>query len=249
MINNDLFITVVVMFLLSFVAILLLLIVLIFVFVNSYKQKTFKISPVQIWLSILSFIILYLGTPFWILAFAQNAKQSQAEQLYKLAVSVSVIPSVKANILEELGNHYVVFSDGQNAVKAFEDALDLNESKIATVQLCRLYTIKGEYNSAINMCQKLELLQIIAVNYILQDDYKIAYEVINKKIQNNKKPTCWDYATRAYIYRQTGKKDLFEKNYKKALELCPDSEALKNLYKNKNYYKDLYSQYKKQYNF
>ena len=72
---------------------------------------------------------------------------------------------------------------------------------------------------------------------------------LNKKIQDNKKPTCWDYATRAYIYRQTGKKDLFEKNYKKALELCPDSEALKNIYKNKNYYKNLYSQYKKQYNF
>ena len=249
MINNDLFITVVVMFLLSFVAILLILIVLIFVFVNSYRQKTFKISPVQIGLLILSFVILYLGMPFWILAYAQNANQSQVERLYKLTVLVSAIPSVKANMLEELGNYYVAFSDGQNAVKAFEDALDLNESKIATVQLCRLYTIKGEYNSAINMCQKLELSQLIAVNYILQDDYKMAYEAINRKIQNNKKPTCWDYATRAYIYRQTGKNDLFEKDYKKALELCPDSEALKNLYKNKNYYKDLYLQYKKQYNF
>lgn len=249
MINNDLFITVLVMFLLSFVAILLILIVLIFVFVNSYKQKVLKISPVQIGLFILSLVILYLGMPFWALAFAQKAQQAQAGQLYKFAVLVSAIPSVRANMLEELGNHYVAFSDGQNAVKAFEDALDLNESKIATVQLCRLYTIKGEYNSAINMCQKLELLQIIAVNYILQDDYKMAYKTIDKKIQDNKKPTCWDYATRAYIYRQIGKNDLFEKDYKKALELCPDSEALKNLYKNKNYYKDLYSQYKKQYNF
>lgn len=250
MINNDLFMTVVIMFMLSFVAILILLVVLIFVFINSYKQKKLKISPVQIVLTVLSFIILYLGMPFWILSFALQAEKNKAEQLYKSAVLVSIIPSVKTKMLEELGSYYAVYFDGQNAITSFEKALKINDSIVSTVHLCRLYTIKGDYNSAINMCENFGLFQLVAINYILLDDYKKAYEVINKELQqDNKSLTCWDYATRAYIYRQNGKKDLFEKDYKKAIELCPENEGLKNLYKNKNYYKDLYSQYKKQYNF
>lgn len=249
MIGNDLFITVVVMFLLSFVAILLLLIVFIFVFINSYKQKKLKISTVQIALSVLSFIILYLGAPFWFLSLAQNKEGVESEKLYKLAVKTALIPSVKSEMLQFLGSYYVTVYYGKEAVKAFEQSLKINENKVSVSQLCNLYTIKGDYNAAILMCKKLNLQQIIAVNYILQNDYKNAYEVINEKIQNGENITYWDYATRAYINRKVNKKDLFEQDYQKALESCPNNERLKMLYKNENYYRDLYSEYKKQYNF
>lgn len=249
MIGNDLFITVVVMFLLSGIAILLLLITLIIVAVNSGSQKKLVVSPVQIVISLLSLVILYLGVPFWFLSQAQNKEGVEAEKLYKLAVKTALIPSVKSEMLQFSGSYYVTVFNGKEAVKAFEQSLKINENKVSVSQLCNLYTIKGDYDAAIGMCEKFNLRQIIAVNYILQNDYKNAYEVINKKIQNGENITYWDYATRAYINRKTGKKDLFEQDYQKALESCPNNEVLKKLYKNENYYKDLYSEYKKQYNF
>ncbi len=249
MIGNDLFITVVVMFLLVILAVALLLITLIFVAINSGKQKKFVISPVQIVVSLVSLIILYLWLPFGFLSLSQNKEGVEAEKLYKLAVKTALIPSVKSEMLQFLGSYYAAVYNGKEAVKAFEQSFKINENKVAVAQLCNLYTIKGDYEEAIGMCKKLNLQQIIAVNYILQNDYKNAYEVINKKIQNGENITHWDYATRAYINRKINKKDLFEKDYQKALESCPNNALLKKLYENENYYDDLYLQYKKQYSF
>ena len=251
MINNDLFITVVVMFLLAFVAVLLLLVISIFVCVNSYKQKSLKITRLQVILASISFIILYLTLPFGLLAASHKATQNDAEKLHKLAIKTAVIPSVKAEMLKELGSYYLISQQGEKALQFFENSVKTSENKEAISQLCLLYTVKGDYDLALSTCKKTGLEQIIAVNYILQEDYKKAYGVINVKMQKNKNKniTCWDYAIRGYINRKLGKRNLFEIDYAKAKKLCPDNQLLQELYQNENYYKDAYSKYRKYYNF
>ena len=250
MIQNDLFITTVVMFLLSVIAFLLIFSVLIVTGFKYAESKKFKITPLNCGILIAALFILYLGLPFWFLSAAYKAEESEkAEKLYKLSINTSVIPSVKSFMTAELGEHYLQNFDGKQAIIAFENSRKIRDDKHASVMLCLLYSYKGDTENAVESCSKNDYFQSVAINYILAKDYKNAMEVINKSLKSDKKPSCWDYAVRAYIYRKLGKNDLFEKDYQKAKSLCPQSKPLESLYKNKNYYEEYYAQKKKEFKF
>lgn len=249
MINDDLFLTVLLMFLLSFVAVLLLIAVFILNFIKFSKDKKSKVSPYTPVVIIISLFILYSGLPFWLLAAAYDANNEVAENLHKLSAKISMFSSVKSFMTEELGAFYMRNYEGKKAIDAFENSIKIKENKQSSAMLCLLYSANGERENAFKMCSNANAFQSVAVNYILAEDYKKAVEVINNSINTRKSPSCWDYAIRAYIYRKTGKKDLFENDYKKAESLCPDSSQLKDLYKNENYYTDFYKNLKKDYKF
>ena len=249
MIQDDLLITIVIMFLLSILAVLLILFVMIFTGVNFYKTKKFKINPVHSIIIVISFIILYLGLPFWFLGAANDAEAARAENMHKLSVKTSVLPSVKSFMLAELGGYYMRYFEGEKAIKAFEESIKIKENKPSSASLCLLYSFKADREKAIDMCSRVEAMQTVAIMHILEKDYKTATGIINKLIETRKHPECWNYAIRAYINRKNGNEARFESDYRQAETMCPGSKELESLYKNKNYYEDFYSQKKKEFKF
>ena len=94
MINNDLFMTIVVMFVLSILCLLVLVGVAVWSGVEFYKSKTFKFLPIKISLIVISLLVIYLGIPFWFLGAAYNNYDSEkAEHFYDLAIKTALMPS------------------------------------------------------------------------------------------------------------------------------------------------------------
>lgn len=249
MINDDLFITAIVMFLVSVAAALALLVVLLITGINWYRNKRLKISLIEAGLILGSIFVLYLGVPFWCLAIAGNMELDKAETMHILSVKTSLLPSVRSFMEAELGASYMANFEGQKAIDAYEASIKIRDNKFSAANLCLLYLYKGDLQNAISMCTKENLMQSAAAGYILQNDYETSMEVVDNTIKSSQKVSCWNFAQKAYIYRKLGNQDMFKEFYKKAEALCPGNAALKRLYENKNYYSDFYMQKKKEFNF
>ena len=148
MINDDLFLTVLLIFLLSVVAVLSLISVLIINFIKFSKDKKSKVSPYTYVVIVISLLILCSGLPFWLLAAAYDANNELAEKLHKLSVKISVFPSVKSFMTEELGAFYMRNYEGKKAIDAFENSIKIKDNKQSSAMLCLLYSANGERESA-----------------------------------------------------------------------------------------------------
>ncbi len=249
MIQNDLFLTTVVMFLLSVVALIIILSIVILYSISFIKVKQIKITPLNLGILIISTFILYLGLPFWLLGLAYSSQDKNAEILHKSAITFSIIPSVKNFMQTELGAYYMTKFEGEKAIIAFEKSLKNKNNKYTLATLCLLYSFKGDRQKAIKMCTDSNLMQNVAINYILKKDYNTALNIINQSIKtDNRKTSCLDHTIKAHIYRKLKQQTFFEQEYKKVKLKCPDIQQ-KKFYKNTNYYEDLYAQKKKEFKF
>lgn len=250
MINNDLFITVVVMVLLSIVSVIAIVVLSAFSGIELYRTKKLKYAYAKIGVIVAALFILYLGLPFWLLSAAYKTEDlSHAGKYYDLALKTSLFPSVKAVMYSEKGSYYNSAFRGEDAIAEFEKAYSINKDEMVLAQLCLLYTIKGDKENAIAACVQTKSNQLAAINGILNKDYTIALNLIDMEIQNDEKPSCHDYAVRGYIYRALGQNELFLSDYNTAVKMCPKNEKLKELYNNKNYYEEHYANLKKKYKF
>lgn len=249
MINNDLFITIVVMFLLSLLCLLALAGTSIWSGVDLRKYKTLRFIPVKILIVCVSLFVIYLGVPFWFLTAAfRHHDSANVEQFYDFAIKTAVFPSVKAFMYAEKGAFYLASFNGNNAIDAYEKSYQIKNSDIPLQQLCLLYTIKGDYDSAVATCIETSHNQMAAINSILNKNYTLALKVINVEFQDNQ-PACWDYAVRGHIHRALENKDLFKSDLDNALKLCPDNVRIKEIYNNSDYYENYYSDLRKKFHF
>lgn len=249
MINNDLFITIVVMFVLSILCLVVLVGVALWSGIEFYKYKTFKFLPIKISLILISFLVIYLGVPFWFLGAAyKNYNNAKAEHFYNLAIQTALLPSVKALMHYEKGSFYSLAFKGSDAINAYEKSYEIKKEDAPLHQLCMLYTVKGDYDKAVGTCVQTSHNQMAAINSILNKNYPLALNVINIEFKNEQ-PTCWDYAVRGYIYRALGRKDRFESDFDTAFNLCPKNDKLRELYENSSYYEEYYTDLRKKFHF
>lgn len=249
MINNDLFITIVVMFVLSILSLFVLAGVAIWSGVEFYKYKTFKFLPVKLSLILIPLLVIYFGIPFWFLGAAYNNYNSEkAESFYDLAIKTALLPSVKALMHYEKGSFYSLAFKGSDAINAYEKSYEIKKDDAPLHQLCLLYTVKGDYDKAVGTCVQTSHNQMAAINSILNKNYPLALNVINIEFKNEQ-PTCWDYAVRGYIYRALGRKDRFESDFDTAFNLCPKNDKLRELYENSSYYEEYYTDLRKKFHF
>lgn len=249
MINNDLFMTIVVMFVLSILCLLVLVGVAVWSGVEFYKSKTFKFLPIKISLIVISLLVIYLGIPFWFLGAAYNNYDSEkAEHFYDLAIKTALMPSVKALMYNEKGAYYAISFRGTEAIAAYEKSYEIKKDEAPLHQLCLLYTVKGDYDKAVGTCVQTSHNQMAAINSILNKNYPLALNVINIEFKNEQ-PTCWDYAVRGYIYRALGRKERFESDFETAFNLCPNNVKLNDIYENSRYYEEYYIDLRKKFHF
>lgn len=165
----------------------------------------------------------------------------------KLAVQTSVLPSVKSYMYSELGLTYANILEGNKAIEAYEKVKGISNIYPANVHLCSLYTIKGDYAKSIKACELAGAQQYVAIYYILQDNYPEALNQINRKIESKRK-NCGDYMMRGFIYKKLNQPQKAQKDFEQAQALC-NTDVVKDISTNDNYYKEVFAQKKKQYKF
>ena len=251
MIDNSVFTTVVVMYLAAMASVVVLFVLFLICVKDIFHKCLLKKWWLKLLVLVVSFGILVLASPWWCLHIAYNAESDEkSEEFYNYAISTSIIRSVKSVMYHELATHYSMLYNGKKAIDNFNKAYELNHNDdLALAQLCLLYTIKGDRDTAIATCVLNNRNQMVSVNSILNKNYLIALSVINMEIKQANPPTCWDYAIRGHIYRVLGQPKLFEKDLKKALEQCPNNSRLRILYEDENYYENQYSELRNKYKF
>lgn len=249
MINNDLFTTTVIMFVLTIISVLFLGGVAAWCGFDIYQRKAGNFWQVKVSSILLILFVLYFGIPFWLLAAAYNVKDvAKAERFYNLAIQTSIFPSVKSLLYSEKGAYYSMTYNGAKAIDAYEKAYEIKKDDTHLHQLCLLYTIKGDYDKAVGTCVQTSHNQMAAINSIINKNYQLALNVINMEFKDEN-PSCWDYAVRGYIYRELNRKDLSEVDFAKAFELCPNNSRLNQVYENSNYYDEYYANLRKNFHF
>lgn len=256
------------------IALVLIFVVLSLIVLIEYLQKkNISYKSAKFALIIICLIGLYLLLPWWFLAFAvQDTIPEVSENFYKLAAKTAVFPSVKSYMYSSLGSYYYhIAKQGEPAISSHENALRLdgsqelcdvgNKDKMtgckeyifsSLFNLCDLYTSKGEIQKGVRTCELIGLSTYAAANYILVEDYVSALEVMNKKIDMNKKKQRSDginYATRAHILEKLGRKLEAEKDYNTALSISKYPAKVNEIKNNKNYYKDMFTRRKVEYGF
>lgn len=231
---------------LSFAALVLFCILTVKCLIDIFKKREIKNKIIKFFLIFVCVTGMILSLPFWFagMSFSVAKTNEEIESYSKLAVKTAILPSVKSYMYYELGNVYqVFFEDGKKAIENYEKS----KEPYTCVNLCTLYIYKRDYDNALKNCSDAKLYQLTAINYILQNDYKQALNSIDKKLQNPKNANCTDYAVRGYIYRKAGQSVLSDKDFDKALKMCPKSEKIKNIYSNENYFDELYTKKRKEY--
>lgn len=246
----------------SVIVLYITLLFLISLVVEFYRKKNIKIKAYKIITLTLLLFLIYLSFPWWCLFISLRVDDYNiAESYNKLAIKTSVFRSVKSHMYSNLSSIYFSENNGQLAIESSKKALSLSKCDLNNYEksysdifhLCYLYTVKGDKQNAIKYCKiRGDYDNLIAINYILNDDYKQALAILNKRILNkNKKINGMLYLTRANVYENLGETDNAQSDYKMAEKLL-SSEQLKLIEQaksNKNYYKDFYKQEKIKYGF
>ena len=240
--------------------------------VELLKNKKIACKAVKFSVSALCLAWLYLSLPWWFIVLASDQKIPQKEAFYyKLAANTAVIPSVKSSIYSWLGRLYYINDNGPDALIYNRKAVELDNSYElcdadnpdrnrqckdhiwgSLYNLCDLYTVKGDVQNGVKVCNLIGLPNYAAINHILKDDYQKALDTINERIVHRRHGSqiyCTNYALRAYIYERLNKPKESKEDYDKASKLCTNPKHFNNLKHNKNFYKDLFAKRKIQYGF
>ena len=187
-----------------------------------------------------------------------------------MAVNTALLPTVKSYMLYHMGTYNETISkDGNKAIENYEKSISYSDSQYCNINnykqngkckdyifsglisLCNLYTIKGNTEKGIKICNQVGLKNMIVMNYILNNDYTNALIKINesiKQIETLKTSNGLNYAIRANIYEQLGEKQKAQKDFEKAQKISND-ERIQKVKSNKNYYKDFYNKKRIEYKF
>lgn len=254
-----------------FILIALIFLVILLIF-ELFFVKKISIKFLKLFFIVFLSVCLYLSVPWWFYAFAQkNFKSEQNNvKLYNWAIKISPFPSVKSYMQSALGNHYYIIEhNGADAIEAYEKALEIDGKSylcdnknpnrksqckdyiyMDMFYLCDLYTMKGDTQKGIKICSLIGLPTSVVANYIIDDDLSGALTAINNQIEHHKYVTYESgvfYAIRGNIYDNLGKNKEALDDYKTALSFFKGQHKIKQIIKNKNYYKDLYKKRKKEY--
>lgn len=256
----------------SFLMLIVLILLIILLLFELFFVKKITIKFVKLFLVGFLSICLYLSAPWWFYAFAlKNFDSEQTSvKLYNWAIKISPFTSVKSYMQSALGSHYYILShNGAAAIEAYEKALEIDgKSYLCFIKnpdrntqckdyiymdmfyLCDLYTIKGDTQKGIKICSLRGLPTSVVANYIINDDLSGALTAINNQIEHRKYGNYESgvfYAIRGNIYDNLGKNKEAQEDYKTALSFHKGRYKIKQIIKNKNYYKDLYKKRKKEY--
>lgn len=237
-------------YLLSVIALIVFLYLSGSVLYDVLKKQEIKAKIIKFVLIVFCAAGIILSIPLWFWGLSISTKSEKQMELYaKLAVQASIIPAEKSFMYENLGDMYFLslsLKDGNKAIEAYEKA----NSPFVNGRLCSLYTIKGDTQKAIDKCNLAERYQLLAVNYILQDNYTEALTQINKKVEsNNERKTAMDYATRGFIYKKLNQTEKAQKDFEQAISMTKNSKNIKEISTNDNYFKELYAKRKSEYKF
>jgi len=234
-------------YLLSFAGLIIFLILSGSVLYDILKKQVIKAKIIKFILIGICTIGIILSMPLWFWGLSYTTKSEKQMELYaKLAVQTAVLPEEKTIMCENLGDiYYLYLKDGNKAIEAYEKA----NSSFGNIHLCSLYTIKGNTQKAIDKCNLTELYSLLAVNYILQDDYTEALEQINKKFDSPERKNCSDYMMRGFIYKKLNQPEKAQKDFEQALSMGKNTKNIKEISTNDNYFKELYAKRKIEYKF
>lgn len=255
----------------SAVALLVLIISGITLVIEKIKNKKIIHKTTKFSIFAISFICFYLTLCWWFLAIAMNCKNPQDAEIYhNLSVKTAIIPSVKKYMYYNEGSFYEITHNGEKAIRSFNKATSNIDPQICNIdtykenknckdymfssylRLCDLYTIKGETEKGITICNNIGLYNMVVVNYILKKDYTTAFNQINENItrmeKTTKKQDGLSYAIRGNIYEHLGEYQKAQQDYQKAQKLSKNKK-IKQIKNNKNYYEDFFNLKRIEYGF
>ena len=199
---------------------------LLFKFFENKQAKIFALISVLICITGVWLILPFYTYPIAVLKFGN----SSAIKILKFTDRISVIPAIRTAINYELSRNYQVKYDGKNAIKYYEKAASIagKPNRIEQGLICHFYFWKGDRAKIQEVCYK----DVVAVDYLRSKEYKEALETINTSIkkyeeENRTNGICSAHSIRAAIYKQTGNKSEYKKDYDLVKKTCPTSEIYK----------------------
>ena len=230
-------------------------------------NKKFKFSTM-----IILAVIICIALPHWLLYLAIMQDDLDITAKYaKLSIKTAVDPKVRCIGYAMLEHVYKDDYKGQAAIDAGEKFIsnckcsaDASKWRVNPPlpgeagcaphtysmynSLCTLYTIKGDLVNGVRTCGVADNTHVsVATIYIINDEYKLALEAINKEFEDNLKTNSLMYATRAHIYEHLGQQANAEKDYKEAYESSP--KLVERIRADKDYFKNNYKKLRTLYNF
>lgn len=178
--------------------------------------------------SILLTLISYNAIPYCFYVGSQFAQTPpQKFDNYKMAIKTSVLPFQKGLLYGYMGNEYVIFGDGKDAISCYENAYKYSKAynkEWAPVAL-NVYIANGDYKKAIDIAASRGYTETLAKIYILKNDYKMALAFANKAVEKHPNSSnC--YLLRAIILKNLNSFALADRDYQQAKKLVKTKKSL-----------------------
>lgn len=248
---NDIFATIAIIFLISFVSVMVLFASTILFIIFYKKNRNKKLIYGYLGILLLSVFGIYLSFPWLFLNIALfEPDNKQAVKYYDMALNTAIFPKVRATMYEFKASHY--YTVDKNITLAIDNCEKFNKLKGDLPEDCQLwsmYLINEDYDKAIEQLKNGNLPEILSMAYLLKGETQTAIDIISEKIMIS--PQAWDYAYRANFYNYAGKPELAKKDYDMAIKMKPKLEKNKRfeeMYSNKNYFFEQLKKNRKEYN-
>ena len=260
------------LFFISILSAVCLVILALALIIDVLRKKEIKNKKLKISTLVVLSLIVCLALPHWCLYLAlMQDDLNNTEKFAKIAIKTAIDPKVRCIGYEMLENVYKDDYRGQAAIEAGEKFIsscrcntDVSKWRVNPPQpgeagcashtysmynsLCMLYTIKGDLVNGIRTCGVADNTHVsVATNYIINDEYDLALEAMNKEFEDNKKVNSLMYATRALIYEHLGQQAKAESDYNAARETAP--LLVEKIRADKDYFKNNYAKIKTLYDF
>ena len=210
---------------------LVLLSVTIFVGIR-FKGKAVK--TLSLVLALFFIFIVYEGILYFYAAKAVLANNKDEMVLnYDRAIKYSVLPEQKGVLYIEKSKSLAAMGFGEEALKNYEKAYLYHQTydKLSDSLAGLIYIRSENYDKSIEIYEKIQDYGMLSYIYRLKGDYNKALEYANKQLEFSQERTS--YIGRAIVYRYLGCDSLAQKDYEKALSLCPD-DGCKNAFKKRS---------------
>lgn len=208
------FMTMLVMWIVGIICFIGLIVLFLISFVAHFRSKEHSWYSKAKWvLGGICIIGIVLALPYFIFSLAMLQKNTEDSiKCLKVAESIAVIPSIKAELNYTLVGFYTILKDGNNAIKYYERGVKFagKPNKMYQYLICPVYFGKGDKEKVLETCNP----GMISLYYLNSGDLKSALDNINSHIntldEQKLNDICNARSIRAAINKKIGDKAAYK---------------------------------------